>query len=93
MQGSLYGLLTYGILYGMKRTTVYFPDDLKRRLEEAAARESRTEASIVREAVETVLDAREPSRPTVPLFDGWGDPTLADRVDELLTDTAFGRDR
>ena len=74
----------------MKRTTVYFPDDLKRRLEETAARESRTEASIVREAVSMALDSRLASRPAVPLFEGWGDPTLDDRVDDLLTDTAFG---
>ena len=73
-----------------RRITVYFPDDLKRRLEETAARESRTEVSIVREAVALVLDSREGSHPTIPLFEGWGDPTLADRVDALLTDTAFG---
>ena len=71
-------------------TTVYFPDDLKRRLEETAARESRTEASIRREAVATALDSREGSSPTVPLFDGWGDPTLAERVDDLLAETGFG---
>ena len=77
-------------MYSMKRTTIYFTEELKQRLEEVAERESRTEASIVREAVETSLDARETAPPTLPLFDGCGDPTLADRVDEILTDTAFG---
>ena len=80
----------YGTPYGMKRTTIYFPEELKQGLEEVAVRESRTAASIVREALETALDARESSPPALPLFDGWGDPTLADRVDEILNETAFG---
>jgi len=72
------------------QTTVYLPEDLKRRLEEAAKRESRTEASIVREAVENALEGREVP-PTVPLFaEGWGDPMLAERVDQLLAETGFG---
>ena len=75
----------------MKRTTVYFPADLKQRLEEVAERESRSEASIVREAVQAALDARDALIPKLPLFDGWGDPTLADRVDELLAGNRFGR--
>ena len=36
----------------MKRTTVYFPDDLKARLEAEATRRGVTEAQIVREAVD-----------------------------------------
>ena len=36
----------------MRRTTVYFPDDLKARLEEEATRRGVTEAQIVREAVD-----------------------------------------
>lgn len=77
-------------MYGMKRTTVYFPDDLKQRLEEAAERESRSEASIVREAVQTALDTRDAPAPTLPLSEGWGEPTLADRVDDLLAGSGFG---
>jgi len=75
----------------MKRTTVYLPADLKLRLEEVAERESRSEASIVREAVQAALDSRDAPIPKLPLFDGWGDPTLADRVDELLAGNRFGR--
>ncbi|MDE0369499.1 MAG: ribbon-helix-helix protein, CopG family [bacterium] len=75
----------------MKRTTFYLPDELKQRLEEVAQRESRSEASIVREAVQVALDSRDPPIPKLPLFDGWGDPTLADRVDELLAGSGFGR--
>ena len=77
-------------MYGMKRTTVYFPDDLKQRLEEVARQESCSEASLVREAVQTALDARVAPVPKLPLFEGWGDPTLADRVDERLAGSGFG---
>lgn len=74
----------------MRQTTVYLPDDLKRRLEQAARRDRRTEASIVRDALEEALKRREVA-PATPLFsEGWGDPTLAERVDELLADTGFG---
>ena len=75
----------------MKRTAVYLPDDLKQRLEEVAERESRSEASFVREAVQVALDSRDAPIPKLPLFDGWGDPAFADRVDELLAGSGFGR--
>lgn len=77
-------------MYGTERVTVSFPDDLKQRLEEVAERESRSEASIVREAVQAALDERDAPVPKLPLFDGWGDPTLADRADELLAGSGFG---
>ena len=48
------------------------------------------EASTVREALEEALDCRDVA-PTAPLFaEGWGDPTLADRPDELLAESDFG---
>ncbi len=75
----------------MKQTTIYLPDDLKKRLELVARQERRTEAAIVREALADALDRREVT-PTVLLFaEGWGDPTLAERVDELPAETGFGR--
>ena len=81
----------YGTTDGVKQTTVYLPDDLKKRLELVARQERRTEAAIVREALADALDRRDVS-PTVPLFaEGWGDPTLAERVDELRAETGFGR--
>ncbi len=74
----------------MHQTTVYLPEDLKRRLAQAARQDRRTEASIVREALEEALERREVA-PTAPLFtEGWGDPTLAERVDELLAESGFG---
>lgn len=74
----------------MRQTTIYLPDDLKRRLQQAARRDRRTEASIVREALDEALQRREVA-PTAPLFaEGWGDSTLAERVDELLAESGFG---
>ena len=74
----------------MKQTTIYLPDELKQQLERAAREDGRSEASIVREALAEALSLRD-IRPTVPLFDDdWGDPTLAERVDELLAEHGFG---
>ena len=80
----------HGTIRCVRQTTVYLPDGLKRRLEQAARQDGRSEASIVRDALEEALDRRDVA-PTVPLFsEGWGDPTLAERVDELLAETGFG---
>lgn len=46
-------------MYGMKRTTVYLPDDLKARLEAAAKTRGVTEAEIVRQAVDKELRRSE----------------------------------
>ena len=79
----------------MMQTTVYLPEDLKRRLEQAARRGRRSEAAIVREALDEALK-REEVQPTVPLFteaeeeEDWGDPTLSERVDDLLAELGFG---
>ncbi len=71
----------YGIMYGMKKTTVYLPDELKTGLGRAAAEAHMSEAELIREAVRALIEARRPSTPTVPLFDS-GDSTLASRVAE-----------
>lgn len=73
----------------MKRTTVYVPDELKRDLERIASAEQRSEAQLIREGIRLVIDQHHPRRPTVPLFRS-DDPTLAERVDELLV--GFGSD-
>ena len=78
-------------MYGMVKTTVYFPEELKDSLERMAAEEGRSEAHIIREAVRSVVERRPRPRPRVPLTgQGLGDPTAALRVDELLR--GFGRD-
>jgi hypothetical protein len=71
------------MMYGMRRTTVYLPDDLKAALERTASARGTSEAEIVREAL--VAATREPAypKPRLPLFES-GDPTLAERVDEAL---------
>ena len=74
----------------MKQTTIYLPEDLKRRLELAARQDRCSEASIVRDALDEALTRREVA-PTVPLFaEGWGDSAVAERVDELLAELGFG---
>lgn len=73
----------YGMMYGMRRTTVYLPDDLKAALARAAKASGRSEAALIREGVERVTAATSRPRPRLPLFDS-GDPALAERADELL---------
>ena len=68
----------YGMLYGMHRTTVYLPHDLKDRLADEARRRGITEAECVRRAVEQWL-ARP--RPRGGLFAA-GD--IVERMDELM---------
>ena len=50
----------YVARYGMKRTTLYFPDDLETDLETEAPRRGTTEADIVRHAVDRELRRRAP---------------------------------
>lgn len=71
------------MVYGMRRTTVYLPDDLKIALERAAVASGRSEAELIREGVEYVASRVGDPRPRLPLFDS-GDPTLAERAEELL---------
>lgn len=72
-------------MYGMIKTTVYIPEALKADLERMAAKEKRSEAEIIRAAIQAAVDRRQRPKPTIPLFsEGLGDPTAAERVDELL---------
>lgn len=70
-------------MYGMKKTTVYLPEDLDAALKRTAADQGRSEAEIIREAVKTTLDYMQQPRPRLPLFRS-EDHTLAERVDEEL---------
>ena len=69
-------------MYGMEKTTVYLPSRLKAALKRTAAATRRTEATVIRDAIERATAATSP-RPTVPLFRS-AQPDLADRVDEAL---------
>lgn len=76
---------TYGTMYGMRKTTVYLPDDLKAALERLAESEQRSEAEIIREALRSAVSNRGSPPPRIPLTQvGLGDPTIAERTDELL---------
>lgn len=67
----------------MIKTTVYLPEPLKRRLQRLANRLGRSEAQLIRDAVERLVEERPPPRPRLPLFAGT-EPHLAERVDEAL---------
>jgi plasmid stability protein len=71
------------MMYGMRRTTIYLPDELKAALERTATAEGRSEAEVVRSALASATSGHEYPPPRLPLFDS-GDPTLAERVDEVL---------
>jgi precorrin-2/cobalt-factor-2 C20-methyltransferase len=58
----------------VRKTSVYLPDALKRRLEAAAQRTHRSEAQLLREAVEAAVEAT-PSRPSTP-----SDPPVPGRL-------------
>jgi len=70
-------------MYGMKRTTVYLPDELKAALERTAAAEGKSEADVMRSALATATAEHAHPAPRLPLFES-GDATLAERVDEEL---------
>jgi hypothetical protein len=77
-------------MYGMKKTTVYLPDDLSRSLKRASEASGQSEAELIREGIASVIEQKLTPRPRGPLFSS-GDPTLAKRVDEILAE-GFGED-
>jgi hypothetical protein len=80
----------YGTMYGMKRTTLYLTDELKRGIEELAVQRQQSEAQLLRDAIAAYLRDAGSARPRLkPLFDI--PETLSDRVDDLLVD-GFGFD-
>ena len=66
-----YAARMYGTIYGnvarMLKTTVYVPDALKRRIESLAERTGRSEAEVIRNALEAYT-TREAPRPRTGLF-------------------------
>jgi len=72
----------------VEKTTVYLPKELKQRIKAAARRERRSEAAVIRSALDQYAQPRR--RPRAGVFSS-GDPTLAERVDDLLEE-GFGRD-
>lgn len=78
-------------MYGVRKTTLYLPDDLKAAIERLAADSGSKEADLIREAIGRDLAQRRRPRPRVPLTgEALGDPTAAESVDERLT--GFGQE-
>ena len=74
----------------MRKTTIYLPDELKKRIEKVARTTGKAEAEVIRDAISAATrDAGAPV-PRIPLMEsGLGDPTIAENVDVLLE--SFGR--
>jgi Arc/MetJ-type ribon-helix-helix transcriptional regulator len=73
----------YGKVYGMQKTTVYIPEDVKRALSRVAAARGLSEAELIREALRALTSQAAPPKPRLPLFKS-GKPGLAEAVDEAL---------
>ena len=70
------------MMYGMRKTTVYIPKDVKRALGQVAAARGVSEAELIREALRALTSKTTPPGPRLPLFKS-GNPRLAERVDEV----------
>lgn len=70
-------------MYGMNRTTIYLPDDLKRSIERVADARGCSEAELIREALRNFTARADSPRPRLPLFAS-GKPDLAEHIDEAL---------
>jgi len=77
------GSTTYGTMGGMRKTTVYLPDQLKDRLSRLAVDSGRSEADLIREGIELVSGRVGGAKPRLPLFES-GEPELAERAEEHL---------
>ena len=74
-------------MYGMKRTTVYFPEELKARLEDEAKRRGITEAELIRTSVDNELRRRAPRGGFLTMDSGG---LTSENVDDFLE--GFGED-
>jgi predicted transcriptional regulator len=74
----------------MKKTTIYLPDELKKRIEKVARTKGKAEAEVIRDAIDAATRVAGAPVPRIPLVDaGLGDPTIAENVDAVLE--SFGR--
>ena len=79
---------TGGTTYGMEKTTLYLPRELKDAVESAAAARGCSEAEVVREALRALTRAAVAPRPKLPLFRS-GKRDLASNVEKALK--GFGK--
>lgn len=71
-------------MYGMEKTTVYLPDDLKLALKRASRATGRSEADLIRQGIGMAVGTHRIAEPRLPLFES-GQPDLAERADEHLS--------
>jgi Ribbon-helix-helix protein, copG family. len=71
-------------MYGMYKTTVYLPEELKLSLERAASQHGISEAELIREAVRAFISRSQAPRPRLPLFES-GLIDLAERSEDSLS--------
>ena len=76
-------------MYGVKKTTVYLPDELRERLKRAADASGKSEAELIRSGIEHIVEVELTPLPRAPLWSGPGN--LAEHVDEILAE-GFGED-
>jgi Arc/MetJ-type ribon-helix-helix transcriptional regulator len=69
------------MMYGMRKTTVYLPKELKQRVEETARHERRSEAEVIRAAIESYTTR---PRPRLPLFSALGPRDLGEDDERYL---------
>lgn len=70
-------------MYGMHKTTVYVPHELKRSLARVARARGCSEAELIRDALRDITLRAVPPRPRLPLFRS-RKPRLAERVETAL---------
>jgi Arc/MetJ-type ribon-helix-helix transcriptional regulator len=71
--------------YGMKKTTLYLPDELKKQVETVAKAEGSSEADVIRDALSSSLEGRLAPEPRLPL-PGFSlkNAKIAERAHELM---------
>lgn len=76
----------YGTIYGVKRTTIYLTEAQKLELESIAGRTRQTEAQLIREGVDHVIQLNRHRKHKPGALFALDDPLLDDpeRVDEAL---------
>ena len=67
----------------MLKTTIYISRESKKALKRLAQEMERSEADLIRAAIDDLIRAQDSPLPEIPLFDS-GQPNLAENIDEAL---------
>jgi len=77
-------------MFGMTKTTVDLPEELRRQVETTAKLEGRSKSAVIRQAVEEAMRKRIRPKPRIPLTTKkLPKPDMAEHFDEYLK--GFGR--